>query len=120
MIPLFICLLATLPISQGQFSNDDYEEDGPGDDDYEEEMPTESPDDGGDCTDEYSNCGIIAENNWCEATGYKGKCCASCKAAEEKKDPKCHDVAQGCVYYKDDMCKPTMYPDECKKTCGGC
>merc|ERR1719184_776397 len=111
MIPLFLCLLITFPISQGQYDDGP---DGPDED--------ESPDDGGDCTDpdQYSNCPIIAENNWCDAKGYKGKCCASCKAHEDSKDPDCHDVAQGCVYYKEDMCKPDRYPDECKKACGEC
>merc|ERR1719318_1791470 len=103
MVPLYLCLLALLPHVLGQLP---VEPTRPGpDDDYEEEMPTESPDNGGDCTDEYSNCGVIAENNWCEEKHYVGKCCASCKAAEEAKDPDCHDVTQGCVYYKDDMCK---------------
>merc|ERR1719500_521173 len=123
MIPLLLCLLATLPIGQGQDGPDGPDDqDGPdGPDDYEEESPDDGgDDDGGDCTDVFSNCGTIAENNWCEEKHYVGKCCASCKAAEEAKDPDCHDTASGCVYYKDDMCKPDRSPDECKKTCGKC
>ena len=93
----------------------------------DDELPVEptrggpGPDDGGDCVDEYSNCGIIAVNNWCDEEHYKGKCCSSCKKYEEEKDPECHDVQKGCVYYKKDMCsKDGGYADECKKTCGGC
>ena len=73
-----------------------------------------------DCEDEYDNCNVIAENNWCDAKGYAGKCCMSCKIAEETKDPDCYDEAQGCVYYKDDMCRPDHYKDQCRKTCGVC
>ena len=72
------------------------------------------------CEDDYAICPEIAANNWCDQEGYKGKCCLSCQVAEDTKDPLCHDVAQGCLYYKEDMCKPDYYPQECKKTCGLC
>ena len=73
----------------------------------------------GPCVDMYREyCPIIAENNWCKETGYKGKCCLSCTEHEKNKDPRCFDEAQGCAYYKEDMC--TEYPEECKKTCGLC
>ena len=72
------------------------------------------------CEDDYDICPEIALNNWCEVEGYKGKCCMSCQIAEETRDPTCHDKAEGCAYYKDDMCKPENYPQECRKTCKLC
>ena len=86
--------------------------------------PEPSPDDGpgGDCSNNWTDdyCETVAVNNWCGTKEYGENCCGSCKRYEDTKDPECHDVAQGCVYYKEDMCKPDYYPDECKKTCDKC
>merc|ERR1712002_835939 len=80
----------------------------------------DEPDIPEECKDTWSDdtCPIVAENNWCNEDSYKGKCCMSCKVAEDTKDPECHDVAQGCSYYKKRMCQ--YYPHECRKTCGLC
>ena len=53
---------------------------------------------------------FFAENNWCGAKGSAGKCCMSCKVAEETKDPDCYDKAECCVYYK-----PDHYKDQAGK-----
>ena len=70
------------------------------------------------CVDMDTNCPVIAENNWCNEEGFKGRCCLSCDLAEKTKDLSCHDVGAGCVAHKTHMCK--HYPDECKKTCNKC
>ena len=117
---------------------DDFPTPPPVDDDYDDaDLPTPPPVDDDDADDyndddddaaedcnedEYSTdyCKKIAENNWCEEKNFVGKCCASCNLHKKSKDLNCYDEAKGCVFYKDDMCKENHYPDQCKKTCGGC
>ena len=82
-----VYLLALIPLVLSQVEPT---RDPPVDDDLPVEPTRGGPDgggdDGGDCTDEYSNCDIISVNNWCDEEHYKGKCCRSCKEYEESKD----------------------------------
>ena len=64
------------------------------------------------CKDDFDDCSMIAENNWCNEENFATECFMSCKLAEESKDPDCY------VIEKDKICK--NYPVKCKKTCRLC